>query len=130
MSRAAFLALIIVQAVHSVEEYSTRLFDRLPPLRYVSELLGFDRRVGFVIFNVSLAVFGLWCYFGPVRRGSRSALALAWIWAILEVLNGVIHIVWSVSVAAYRPGLVTAPLLVVTAAFLAWSLRRTPHASG
>jgi Protein of unknown function with HXXEE motif len=130
LSRAAFLALILVQAAHSVEEYSTRLFDRLAPARFVSELFGFDRRIGFVIFNASIVAFGLWCYFGPVSRGSRTALALAWSWVVLEMLNGVAHVVWAVSAAGYRPGLVTAPFLVVTALFLAWNLRQTPAAAG
>jgi hypothetical protein len=130
MRRAAFLALILVQAAHSVEEYSTRLFDRFAPARFVSELFGFDRRVGFVIFNVSLVVFGLWCYFGPVSRGTRTGLALAWFWVVLEVLNGFAHVVWAVSAAGYRPGLVTAPFLVVAALFLAWNIRQTPAEAG
>lgn len=130
LSRPAFVALIIVQAAHSVEEYATRLFDRLAPARFVSELFGFDRRIGFVIFNVSLVVFGLWCYFGPVSRGSRLGLTLAWFWVVLEVLNGFAHIVWAASAAEYRPGLVTAPFLVVSALFLAWNLRQDPGAAG
>ena len=124
-SRTAFIALILVQAAHSVEEYSTRLFDRLAPARFVSELFGFDRRIGFIIFNASLVAFGLWCYFGPVRRGTRAAQALAWLWAVLEALNGLTHVVWAAAAGSYRPGLVTAPVLVVTAIFLAWTLRRS-----
>jgi hypothetical protein len=125
LSRAAFLTLILVQAAHSVEEYSTRLFDRLAPARFVSELFGFDRKLGFVIFNASLVMFGLWCYFGPVSRGTRAALALAWFWAVLEVLNGFAHLSWAISAEGYRPGLVTAPFLVIAALFLAWTLRQT-----
>jgi hypothetical protein len=130
LSRPAFLALVLVQAAHSVEEYAARLFDRLAPARFVSELFGFDRRIGFVIFNVSLVVFGLWCYFGPVSRGTRTGLALAWFWVVLEVLNGFAHLVWAASAAGYRPGLVTAPFLVATALFLASNLRQTPGAAG
>src|SRR6516164_2933519 len=106
LSRPAFLLLVIVQVAHSIEEYATRLFDRLAPARFVSELFGFDRRFGFVIFNVSLVVFGLWCYFGPVSRGTRTGMALAWFWVVLEVLNGFAHIGWAASAAEYRPGLV------------------------
>ena len=129
LARAAFLALVLVQAAHSVEEYSTRLFDKLAPARYVSEMFGFDRRIGFVIFNASLVAFGLWCFFGPVRHGARPAPALAWSWAVLEALNGSTHVVWAALAGGYRPGLATAPLLVAAALFLAWSLRRAPAAA-
>ncbi|HTO88447.1 MAG TPA: HXXEE domain-containing protein [Thermoanaerobaculia bacterium] len=128
-SRSTFLTLVIAQAAHSAEEYSTRLYDVLPPARLVSGLLSNDHRIGFLIFNVSLVTFGMWCYFGPLSRGTRSALALAWFWVVLEVLNGFVHIVWAASAGAYRPGLATAPLLVVLALFLAWQLRRSASAS-
>jgi hypothetical protein len=125
----AFLAMVLVQAGHSIEEYVTRLYDVLAPARYVSSLISADRRVGFLVFNVSLVAFGLWCYFGPIRRGEPSAVGLAWFWAILETLNGLAHASWAVWAGGYRPGLVTAPLLLVTALVLAWHLKhsRSPN---
>jgi hypothetical protein len=128
-SRSTFLALVIAQAVHSTEEYSTRLYDLLPPARFVSGLLSDDHRVGFLISNVSLVAFGMWCYFGPLSRGTRSALALAWFWVFLEVLNGFAHLVWAASAGGYRPGLATAPLLVVVALVLARQLTRSASAN-
>jgi len=123
--RLAFLGLIVVQATHSAEEYATRLFDRLAPARFASEIFGFDRPVGFALVNVALVAFGFWCYFVPVRRGTRAGLALAWFWVALEGANGLAHLIWGASAAGYRPGLVTAPLLVVAAAVLAWNLSRS-----
>jgi hypothetical protein len=120
----AFLALSVVQAGHSIEEYSTRLYDVLAPARYVSGLISADRRVGFLIFNVSLVAFGLWCYFGPVRQGTPSAVGLAWFWVVLEALNSLAHAIWAVWAGGYRPGLVTAPLLLIVALVLAWQLAR------
>jgi hypothetical protein len=124
----AFLALILVQAVHSTEEYFARLYDVLAPARFVSGLFFTDHRIGFVIFNVSLIAFGLWCCFGPVRHSWQSATAISWFWVVLELLNGAIHIGWALAVGAYRPGLMTAPVLVVTALILARALRRS-HAT-
>jgi hypothetical protein len=121
-SSIMLLALILVQAGHSIEEYSTRLYDVLGPARFVSGLLAEDRRVGFAIFNVSLVAFGLWCFFGPVRHDAPSARALAWFWVVLELLNGLAHTTWSISVRAYRPGVATAPILVTVALVLAWKL--------
>jgi len=128
LSRNAFLALILAQAGHSTEEYLGRLYDVFAPARFVSGVLFGEARIGFVIFNVSLVAFGLLCYFGPVRRSWRSATAIAWFWAVLELLNGAVHIIWATSVGAYRPGLVTAPVLVVIALILASALRRA-HAT-
>ena len=119
-----FLALILVQAGHSIEEYSTRLYDVLAPAGFVSGFLFHDRRVGFVIFNASLVAFGLWCFFGPVRHGAPSARTYAWFWAVLEMLNGLAHIAWAISAGAYRPGLASAPILAAFALLLAWQLRQ------
>lgn len=127
--RSAFLALILVQAGHSIEEYLTRLYDVLGPARFVSGLIFDDLRVGFATFNVSLVAFGLWCFLGPVRHARESARALAWFWVVLELLNGLAHIFWAASVGAYRPGLATAPVLVAGAVILAWQLRQIPFAS-
>jgi len=126
VGRNAFLALILTQAAHSTEEYFTRLYAVLAPARFVSGLLFGDPRIGFVIFNVSLVAFGLWCYLGPVRHARQSASALAWLWVVVEVLNGAVHIIWAISVGGYRPGLVTAPVLVVIALVLASALRHVP----
>lgn len=125
-SRSALLALVLVQAAHSVEEYRTKLYDVLAPARFVSGLLSDDHRIGFVIFNVSLVAFGLWCVLGPARRGAPSARAPAWFWVVLESLNCLAHVTWAVSAGAYRPGLATAPILLAAALVLAWQLRRPP----
>ena len=117
-SRIAFLALILAQAGHSIEEYFARLYDVLAPARFVSGLISDDRRVGFLIFNVSLVAFGLWCFFGPVLHGTRSSRGFAWFWVALELLNGCVHITWAAAEGAYRPGLATAPILVAIAAAL------------
>ncbi|MEP6994936.1 MAG: HXXEE domain-containing protein [Acidobacteriota bacterium] len=128
-SRAAFLALILAQACHSIEEYRARLYDVFAPAHFVSGFFSDNHRIGFVIFNVSLVAFGLWCYFGPVCHASRAASALAWFWAVLELLNGLAHVAWAIAARAYRPGLATAPLLVLMALVLAWQCRHSPSAT-
>ncbi|HMF12152.1 MAG TPA: hypothetical protein VKE94_07590, partial [Gemmataceae bacterium] len=64
-----FAALILVQAVHSVEEYVGHLWDSFPPARFVTGLVSSNLAHGFVILNVLLLAFGAWCFFWPVRRG-------------------------------------------------------------
>src|SRR4029453_16767557 len=122
-SRLAFLALVLAQAAHSIEEYRTRLYDVFPPARFVSGLVSADRRVGFIIFNVSLVAFGVWCFVGPIRGARPSARALAWAWAALEVANGLGHMAWALAAGGYRPGLASAPFLVAIGLTLAALLR-------
>jgi hypothetical protein len=126
MSRApaAFGALILTQAAHSVEEYVGRLWESFPPARLVSAAISDNLETGFVIANVTLVIFGLWCWLGPVRREWPSARPLAWAWVILEAINGTGHCLWAISRGSYTPGLATAPLLLALATYLAIQLRR------
>jgi Protein of unknown function with HXXEE motif len=121
--RNVFLALILTQAAHSIEEYVFRLYDVLAPARYVSSLLGVDRQVGFVIVNCALALFGLWCWYARVRPGRASARGFAWFWALLEIANGCAHLALAVAAGGYFPGLGTAPLLIGLGGLLVVKLR-------
>lgn len=125
-SATTFGLLILAQAAHSIEEYVGRLWESFPPARLVSGLVSDDLRLGFLAVNVALVTFGVWCYLWPVSRGWRSARAIASGWAVIEVINGVGHPLWSVRQGGYTPGVVTAPVLLILAAALAWQLR---HAS-
>jgi hypothetical protein len=126
MSRVqlTFLGLVITQAAHSVEEYEGHLYEVFLPARFVSGLISRDLQQGFVIFNVALVVFGLWCFLGPVRRRSVAALTLIWIWVAIELVNGIGHPAWSVIQGTYTPGVATAPLLLALALYLAYQLSR------
>ena len=128
--QSSFLGLVAVQAAHSVEEYIGRLYDVFPPARFVSGLISHDRERGFVIANVALVTFGLYC-FGPVRRQWPSAVPLAWLWVVIELANGIGHPLWSLAQLRYTPGVATAPLLFGLALYLAQQLvagRASPSA--
>jgi len=58
-SRWAFLALVVAQAAHSIEEYIFRLFDVFAPARFVSSLVSTNLGVGFAVANAALVLFGL-----------------------------------------------------------------------
>ena len=121
--QSSFLALVGVQAAHSVEEYIGRLYDVFPPARFVSGLISSNLERGFVIFNIALVGFGLWCFAWPVRRQWPAAAPLAWLWATIELINGVGHPLWSLRQMRYTPGVATAPLLLFLALYLTWQLR-------
>jgi len=124
-----FLALVGTQAAHSVEEYVGRLYDVFPPARFVSGLISPNLERGFVIFNLALVAFGLWCWAWPVRRQWSAAAPLAWLWVAIELVNGVGHPLWSLRELRYTPGVATAPVLLVLALYLAHQLRREPPPS-
>lgn len=120
--KSTFLALVVVQALHSVEEYFFRLYEVFPPARFISGLVSADLETGFLIVNVSFVVFGAFCYWWPVQKGWPIAVALAWGWVAVETINGIGHPTWSVMQGGYTPGLATSLLLLPLALLLARSL--------
>lgn len=119
-----FLALIMIQAAHSVEEYVFRLYDVLAPARIISGLVSSNLAVGFASVNAALILFGFWCYFAHVRKGRRSGTGWAWFWTILEASNGTGHLLLVAGRGEYFPGAATAPLLLGCAGWLGVTLGR------
>ena len=121
---ATFGALVLAQAMHSIEEYIGRLWESFPPARFVTGLISPDRELAFVILNVALVTFGVWCLLWPVRRHWRSAARLMWLWVVIETINGIGHPLWSLRQGGYTPGVLTAPILLVLSLYLAVQLRK------
>ena len=119
-----FAALVLVQAAHSIEEYLGHLWESFPPARFLTGLVSSNLERGFVLLNVALLSFGLWCFMWPVRRNWPIAVSLAWCWVVIEFINGIGHPLWSLREGGYTPGLATAPILLVLAVYLAHQLRR------
>ncbi len=122
-SKNLFLALIVVQALHSLEEYVFELFESFPPARFVSGLVSSDLERGFVAINLAVVAVGIWCYWWPVRRSWVSAAPIAWIWVTLQLVNGFGHPTWSLMQRGYTPGLFTSLMLLPLALLLAGRLR-------
>lgn len=123
-SQLVFLLLVGLQAAHSIEEYATRLYEVLAPARFLSGLVSDDLPVGFAIVNAAIVAFGLACYLVPIRSGRPRARAWAWPWVVVELANGVLHVTLALVAGGYFPGVITAPLLFATAAWLAVLLKR------
>lgn len=127
--KIAFGALVLTQAAHSVEEYVGRLWETFPPARFLTRLVSQDQERGFVLVNIALVAFGVWCFMWPIRRGWSTALLLAWIWVTIEVINGVVHPLWTLRAGGYTPGVATAPVLLVIALYLGQQLHTTARRS-
>lgn len=125
-ARNALGLLVLLQIAHSVEEFFGRLWETFPPARVVSGLFSSDLERGFIIFNIGLITFGLWCWLWPARLGWRSARPLAWALVTIGLINGIGHPLWSFSRGGYTPGVATAPFILVTAIYLAKQLLRRP----
>ncbi len=82
-----------------------------------------DLERGFLVLNVALVTFGVWCLVWPIRRRWPSAAWLAWGWAALETINGTVHPLWSLRQGGYTPGVATAPFLLILGLVLARRLR-------
>lgn len=117
--KTLFLALVSVQAFHSLEEYVFELWTSFPPATFLTGLVSSNLEVGFLVINISLVVFGFVCYWWPIRRGWPSAVAVAWLWVTIELINGVGHPVWAAVQRDYTPGLVTSLLLLPLSLLLA-----------
>ena len=114
----AFMVLVVLQGAHSVEEYFGKLWEVFYPARLISGLFSANLQTGFLVFNVLLFVFGIWAWWFPVRKNSVAAIPIIWFWIIIELINGIGHPLWSVYEGTYEPGLITAPLLGITAVYL------------
>ncbi len=121
-SRFAFLALILVQAAHSIEEYAFRLYDVFAPARFISSLVSDDLATGFAIANSALVLFGLWCYAMRVRPQHPSARVWAWPWIAVELANGIGHPAMALARGGYFPGVVTAPGLLLVSLYTAFQM--------
>ena len=121
----AFGLLILAQAAHSVEEYVGRLWESFPPARLLTGLFSENPERAFLALNVALVAFGFWCFIWPVRRGWPSAALFAWIWVVIELINGIGHPLWALRVHGYAPGVATAPVLLVLAIWVSRESRRS-----
>jgi hypothetical protein len=126
--KSGFLILVLIQAAHSIEEYIGRLWEVFPPAKFLTSLFSENHEKGFLIVNIGFLTFGILCWWFPIRGNYSAANGILWFWIILETINGVGHPIWSIIQKEYTPGVVTAPLLFVVAAYLAITMvRLTRH---
>lgn len=113
-----FLILVLIQGLHSVEEYVGKLWESFPPARFLCSLVSDNLMTGFLIINIGLFVFGLWGWLFPIRRNYFFAKLIIGFWIFIELINGIGHPIWTIMQKAYTPGIITAPILLVIAIIL------------
>jgi len=127
--RRAFLWLIIVQAVHSAEEFVFRFYEEFPPMRLLYRDAPQLAKPAFAISNVFLFFAGLVCFYYWVRPARRGVGTVVWVWIIIEAFNVIAHSVWAISTKGYNPGLATVFLFVPLLVWL-WHSMRSASSAG
>lgn len=120
-----FAILIFCQAAHSIEETLFALYDWLPYIRWADEIFSTGALALFVFGNVAFVLFGCWCYLARVKTRAANAGFFVMLWAVIEILNGILHPAWSLIAGRYVPGTATAPVLFVLGVLLIWRWNAT-----
>lgn len=120
----AFLSLVVLQAVHSAEEFVFGFYERFPPMRAVYRDAPLLAKPAFAVSNALLFLAGLICFFYWVRPGRRGARTVVRVWVVLESVNVIAHSVWALLIRGYNPGLATAVLFVPVLIYLGRLMRR------
>jgi hypothetical protein len=122
----AFLLLIILQAIHSVEEFIFGFYEKFPPMRALYREAPHLAKPAFAIANALLILVGLICYYYWVRPVRERARSVVWAWIILESVNVIAHFMWAILIRGYNPGLATVILFAPVLIYLIGLMRRIP----
>jgi hypothetical protein len=123
--KIAFLMLVLIQGMHSIEEYFGKLWKVFQPAKILSSLVSNNLETGFLIINIGLFIFGIWSWAIPVRKDYSIARIIIWIFIVIELINGIGHPIWAIYERSYVPGVATAPILLILAVYLFNELRKT-----
>ena len=124
--KIAFLTMISLQAVHSVEEYIFKFYEAFPPMQFIYRDAPDLAKSGFVTFNLLLFLFGIICFFYWVQPARKGARVVIWVWIAIQLATIASHAIWVMSVGDYHPGLATVPLFVPIVVFMMYLLHYAP----
>lgn len=119
-----FLILVVLQAAHSVEEYVGRLWEVFAPASYLTGLISNNHDFAFLVLNIGFIVFGIFCWLFIISTKSEISTIILWFWIIIELINGFGHTIYAIFQKEYVPGLITSPLIFITALFLVKQMKR------
>jgi hypothetical protein len=122
--RLAFLSLIILQGIHSAEEFIFKFYEKFPPMRLIYQAAPDLAKPAFVVSNVLLFCAGMICLYYWVQPARKGARTIIWMWIIIESMNVIAHLVWAVLIRGYNPGLATVILFVPVLIYLSYRLWR------
>jgi len=121
-TKAAFLAMVVLQAAHSVEEIIFKFHEAFPPMQSIYRRAPSLAQPAFVLFNSVLILSALLCFFHWVRPARAGARAVLWVWVGIQLATVAAHVVWLALAGGYHPGLATVPALAAAAAYMTYRL--------
>jgi Protein of unknown function with HXXEE motif len=127
-----FWLLALAQAAHSIEEMASGLYDFfwIATGRLHAMFPSFSQfrmaPTTFAVINMTIiaVLFGAVPF---VAARHPAAIGLAWIAAVVEILNGSGHLAGTVVFSGYVPGALTAPFLLWTGVLVLRELARGEH---
>src|SRR5712691_504061 len=99
----AFLSLIILQLIHSAEEFIFRFYETFPPMRFLYQAAPDLAKPAFAVSNVLLFFVGLVCFYCWVMPARKGATTVIWLWVVGESFNVIAHFVWAALNRGYKP---------------------------
>jgi hypothetical protein len=124
-----FLLLVLIQGLHSIEEYFGRLWEVFLPAKYLISLVSNNYETGFLVMNIGLFISGLIVWLFIINKKYLRIRVFIWSWIAIEIINGIGHPLWALIEDSYEPGVITAPLLLVIAIYLSILLIRFESAA-
>ena len=122
--KVAFLMLIGLQALHSIEEFVFEFYERFPPMTFLYRDAPHLAKPAFFISNVLLVLSGVFCFFRWIQPASKSARTILWFWIAIESFNVAAHLVWAFFIRDYNPGLATVLLFLPILIYLGYQLQK------
>ena len=61
--KIAFFLVVVVQALHSIEEYYGRLWEVFAPAKFITSVVSKDHEAGFMVINICLFLAGMLFWF-------------------------------------------------------------------
>ena len=122
--KIVFLLLVLIQGLHSIEEYYGRLWEVFLPAKYFTNIVSNNHEIGFLLINTGLFIFGLICWLIIINKKFLYVRIFIWVWIAIEIINGIGHPIWALIENSYEPGLITAPFLLMTSVYLSILLVR------
>ena len=90
-----FLILVLLQALHSMEEYYGRLWENFPPATFLTGLVSKNLETGFLIINIGIFVIGILLWVLIVNPNRDAARYVITVWIAIEIINGIGHPFWA-----------------------------------
>lgn len=103
--RIAILSLIVIQVIHSTEEYIFGFYKQFPVFVFYNKEFSTVGQGMFFAFNVSLLVLLIFCFLLAFFQWWRLRFPI--IFAIIELANGIYHLLWTTVSGKYFPGVVS-----------------------